>query len=131
MHDQTFSKGMLHLVLQLFPECKLFIYSPFQGFLTILDLVSELLHLFELPIAMVGILRAIDLAISSLLASARNVMTRSCVLALCAPGQARSSAYIARRVARPVPGPTRVWELCMALFDSVRELARLDLGLSL
>ena len=96
-----------------------------------MDLVSELLHLFELPIAMVGFLRAIDLATSSLLASARNVMTRSCVLALCAPGQARSAAYIARRVARPVTGPTRVWELCVALFNSVRELARLDLGLSL
>ena len=46
MHDQTFSKGMLHLVLQLFPECKLFIHSPFQGFLTILDLVLELLQVF-------------------------------------------------------------------------------------
>lgn len=89
------------------------------------------MHLFELPITMVGILRAIDLAISSLLASARNVMTRSCVLALFAPGQARSADYIARRVARPVRGPTRVWELCVALFDSVGELARLDLGLSL
>ena len=127
MHDQTFSKGVLQLILKLIPESKLFIYSSFQGFLTILDLVSELLHLLKSPIAMVRILRAIPLAVSGLLAPARNVMTRPCVLALRAPGQARSAAHIARRVARPVPGPTRVWELGVALLDSVGELARLGL----
>ena len=83
---------------------------------------------------MVGILRAIDFAISSLLAPARNVMTRSSVLALRAPGQARTAGYVARWVARPGPGPTRptrVWELRVALLDSVGELARLGLRLSL
>ena len=61
-------------------------------------------------------------------------MTRSSVLALRAPGQARTAGYVARWVARPGPGPTRptrVWELRVALFDSVSVLARLELGLSL